>query len=831
MATAGKDIQSKELNALFRSLGELDEEGKQWREQNHTISEMIQFFNALWFPTTFRLYGSEAEDLKCYFPDDVGDVDIMIFQDLDNCIIDEEMLEYSPERPLHVKIKGADHPLLKSCLVEDTEYVATSALKNFDPPIFSGLPILTLGKGISALLHPQFHRIFMTDDITSPAVAMNFASSFGSFAEILEAYKGSIDPLPNFDPASFELFSIITCRFLEIDYTRELADRLNDFWQFFKNSFISLIYNTSTDTVFHDMIGLTVDLWMQFMTILVEINGESNQDESRPKRDLALPRPNSNEDPCVAQEKFGRNASEGERVERNNEIMPVYNHILQSDDSEIASASSTAVEDPLEDRYHPSGQEGKLDQASDGSEENSTTSQKDSQNISNELNTNEDDNRQPIKNSTLLELCFGPATEMQEEPSKQKKFRDMEEAKPYVRVGGIDFVPAFKARGWPNVAKEWIKRKRKWPSPKVVRKVIQEGYHFVVKPPKNNGNPECDFRISFSHAEYLLSQEMNDIQRECYRCLKKCHRTHFSTQPISLVTFHLKTILMHTIEETDPEMWTENNRAECMMKLLLNLMEALRKKHLPHFFVESYNLFSPDCVENADLLETLVDKVEQFLKRPEELVNKLIKDHKDAKQSRKGWRQACQGNLIGSELTVSAKESAQQLEKMEATQSKSNSDIQAQHDELQGKTNSTPSYYDLKDIYVDICRELTTLALSDNGVEGLGNLERKVVESLRECAEKYEIDEEQTFSRLFKIGWNKIYISIWLNKEGLDIERMLARIQSLVELWRENNEEADSTPDPFDPEALLTSGVVKTLLTRLIRSIEPGRPQLTQSFQ
>ena len=37
--------------------------------------------------------------------------------------------------------------------------------------------------------------------------------------------------------------------------------------------------------------------------------------------------------------------------------------------------------------------------------------------------------------------------EMQEEPLKRKKFRDMEEAKPYVQVGGIDFVPALKARG------------------------------------------------------------------------------------------------------------------------------------------------------------------------------------------------------------------------------------------------------------------------------------------------------------------------------------------------------------------------------------------------
>lgn len=305
----------------------------------------------------------------------------------------------------------------------------------------------------------------------------------------------------------------------------------------------------------------------------------------------------------------------------------------------------------------------------------------------------------------------------------------------------------------------------------MVEKVIHEGYHLVVKPPKNNGNPECDFRISFSHAEYLLSQEMNDIHRECYRCLKKFHRAHFSTQPESLVTFHLKTILMQTMEETDAEMWTKNNRAECMMKLLLNLMEALRKKHVSHFSVKPYNLFSPDCVESSELLETLIEKVEQIVERPEEFANNL-------------------------KLIVSV----------------------VPDTELQGRTDGSPSYYDLKDIYLDICRELFNLTLSDNGVEGLGDLKRKLVESLREYAEKYEIDDERTFSQLFEIGWNKIDITIWLNNEGLNIERMLERIQGLVELWRKPNEEADGTPDPFDPEALLISGAF-SLMTLGVLSV------------
>ena len=824
MATAGKDTQSKELNALFRSLGELDEEGKQRREQNHLFSESMQFFNTLWFPTTFRLYGSEAEDLKCYFPDDVGDMDIMIFQDSDNCIIDEEILEYLPENPLHVRIKAADHPLFKSCLVEDTGYVATSALKNFDRAIFStsnASRFITVWKMISTLMNPQICRVFMTNDIISPAITLHMASSFGSLSEMLEAYKGSTDPLPNFDPAACELFAIIVCIIFEIDYTRELADRLNDFWQLCKTSLCSLAYS-STNTIWQDTIGSTGDLFMELITIfLEEIYGERwlaiivckifEVDYTRELADrlndfwqlcktslcsLVYTSTNTTWQDTIGltgdllmelmtileeiygerwwQEQFESNAPERERAERNSawEVLPFHNDILQSD-AELAPASSTGVEDPLED--------------------------------------------------TMLLGGFGPVPEMQEEPSKRKKFRDMEEAKPYVQVGGIDFIPALKARGWPNVAKEWIKRERKWPSHEVVKKVIREGFHLVVKPPKNSGNPECDFRLSFSHAEYLLSQEMNYIQRECYRYLKKSHHTHLSTQPMSLTSFHLKTILLHTIEETDPKIWTESNRAECMMKLLLNLMEAIRKKHLPHFFVKSYNLFSPDCMENSELLETLIAKVEQIVERPEEFANKLIKDEKDAKQSRKGWCPACQGNLIGSELTVSAKESERQLEEIETTQSESNIGIQAQHDELQGSTNTSPSYYELKDIYVDIYRELINLALSDNVVEGLGDLERKLVETLRECAEKYKIDDEQTFSRLFEIGWKKIYITIWLNNEGLNIERMLVMIQGLVELWREPNEEADGTPDPFDLEALLTSGIFKTLLSRMIRCIVPGQ--------
>ena len=146
----------------------------------------------------------------------------------------------------------------------------------------------------------------------------------------------------------------------------------------------------------------------------------------------------------------------------------------------------------------------------------------------------------------------------------------------------------------------------------------------VVKAPKSGGNAECDFRISFSHAEYLLSLEMNDIQRQCYRCLKKYHQVYLSTEPKGVNSFHLKNIFLRTIEETGAEMWIESRRAECMSKLFANLLETLRKEKLPHYFVQSYNLFGRDYIEDPATLESLAKKVERVMENPVKFAEELI---------------------------------------------------------------------------------------------------------------------------------------------------------------------------------------------------------------
>ena len=424
---SSEDSENQHLSHLYKRLAAEIDEKKRLRAFSWQSSLAEEFFEMMTEDlrrkqqqVRLQLYGSSAEDLHAdVFPD----LDVVIFPTADELLIDDEQIEYCfPSNPLHVRIRGTGHPVLQSCLAENTEYVATSALKNFHPAIFGLVSIIN-----------------------------------------------NVDVYPS-------TFALMPGLSLSV-----------------KNSMTG------------PAIKITSDL---------QSNGRKFLN------------------------KFKRT---------------LHKHYCKGGEEE-SIVDSTCLSSEDENEYF----------------------------------------------SERIESFLSKA--------KQR----------------IEYIPAFRCLTWPMVAQEWRERQRKWPSPHVVDQVIREGFHLVVKAPKNGGNPECDFRISFSHAEYLLSQEINEIQRECYRCLKTYHRVYLSTEAKGLISFHLKNIFLRTIEETGGEMWIESRRAECMWKLFANLLKALRERHLPHYFVQSYNLFGIDYIEDPAILESLTQTVEQIMENPVKFAEELI---------------------------------------------------------------------------------------------------------------------------------------------------------------------------------------------------------------
>ena len=153
----------------------------------------------------------------------------------------------------------------------------------------------------------------------------------------------------------------------------------------------------------------------------------------------------------------------------------------------------------------------------------------------------------------------------------------------------FDFVLAIKCNGWPLCAQEWIFRPRCWPSPKLVRTIVKEGFHIVCK-----SSPEGDFRLSYSTAETLLIGNLSNLQFKTYRAFKSFvshYKKNMSPNAKKTVcSYHLKTIFLWYCEKSDPIDWTKDRIAGHLLSLIDDLILALHEKNLPMYFMPKYNL-------------------------------------------------------------------------------------------------------------------------------------------------------------------------------------------------------------------------------------------------
>ena len=427
----------------------------------------------------------------------------------------------------------------------------------------------------------------------------------------------------------------------------------------------------------------------------------------------------------------------------------------------------------------------------------------------------------------VFDHVFGSITELREHAIKEAaNVTDFEKCSDH-QEGGFDFVPAFKAPGWPMVAQEWIRRERKWPSQEVIDQILKEGFHLVAKAPKNGGNLECDFRISFANAEFLLSRELNEVQRECYRCLKKFHRAYLSTNPKSLVSFYLKNLFLQTVEETGAEIWTQSNRVECMMKLFRNLLEALRKRDLRHFFVRSYNLFSIDYIADPNILEPLVGICEKINENPMQFVRKLTQRQNSEQTKRE---QNCMPAL-----NTQGQSDVHQEVSCKGSEKEFKEAINQERISI-----TSFRYHDLKDIFLSTSKEMTDLAFNDPhcSLQCLSSLEKSIIEDLREIG-KYHIIQVADFPKMFDICCDTAYFKILISQEPNIRSRILDGIKSVLEWCKyvlkqddfaPGNEEAiiqrmldPSSKDSFDLNHILPADSGPQFIRKLFRG-EKVRP-------
>ena len=152
-----------------------------------------------------------------------------------------------------------------------------------------------------------------------------------------------------------------------------------------------------------------------------------------------------------------------------------------------------------------------------------------------------------------------------------------------------DIVLCIFCEGWPSCAQEWYTRERFWPDVNLVENITQGRFHIVPK-----SSPDGNFRLSFSRAEIMLIKALTPLQHRVMRSFKavvKYHQDSWSPSVKStLSSYHLKTIAFWYFEKTSQESWSEETVVLHLVALLEELAEALRRQHLPIYFMPKVNL-------------------------------------------------------------------------------------------------------------------------------------------------------------------------------------------------------------------------------------------------
>lgn len=847
--------QTRLLDEFFKSLGEIDEESQKWKQFYESVNKMLQ----LWFEfvasrtgdfAKIELYGSSAENLKNYSFDDVGDLDLLLVLGSDFAV-DEARLEYLPRNPAFAKIKGTGHPLLQSFQAEDTEYISASDVKELYPIVDIFLFSLTFFPRLIKATTSHFPAPLLSStlrerDTFSPALTLDFSAKMESpniLSRRLEQLKG-LD-FQSVDPIELEILPASLCSIRNVDYTSQHAELFDEFLQHCKDSVQSLCNNPRG--ILQGIPNFACKMW--FSEKAKEIRKRVHHIEN-PSR------------------------IESESKAESSAAMVVKPEVEVVDDIQNKSCMCKQIDKAVlckdcakKANLKPVIEEGVVGCVGASREVNSCNNT-----INAELQSQDDDHvvtepdnqrtRQGPKDGSFsqafqrfLEKDIDAFLEwlLEEkaedflsyidtvEPVKELQSPFASESEKYTQSLSFDIVPALQARGWPKaVAGEWIDRKRAWPPPATVHSIIQEGFHLVVKPPKTGGCPETDFRLSFSHAEYLLSRELNDMQRQCYRALKKYHSLYLRTEPKCLVTYHLKTLFLRTCEKSGAGMWTEDNRTACMMELLENLHYALREKFLRHYFITDYNLFDVKKIETPHVLDSLAVKVEQFMRNPTGVLPEPIPGTRSLEVPCKCNDEATteqvdslarsdteqRGQLV-TKNQGNTYSSSQNMSSRTMSHTRTDEDAIRKNNSREIATNTWQGarFHDLKDQYIQICVDLLTKAAEDGNMEEVDDpLERSLVEDIRELTNVYKFHPQRLLEQ-FEKRWQSAYAWIYASCEFYTKQSMLAGIKNNVKVIKHMVLQDGFIGSPRDYSLLLPVDTFVNYYRRMQRTLKSMTPK------
>lgn len=166
----------------------------------------------------------------------------------------------------------------------------------------------------------------------------------------------------------------------------------------------------------------------------------------------------------------------------------------------------------------------------------------------------------------------------------------------------------------PSVRKEWQSEERTtiWPSAEIRRDVLTSECLIIQRAHPSSCQPEVEWKFVFSQGEKLLFKKgLTKIQKDTFSIFKLLMEHMNRNVPRPLKQKHMKSVFFYACEQIKHESW-EDNPAGCMVYLLSDLLQCVKKRCIPHYFIASNNLLDYYSEEEVQALCVHIEALRVF---------------------------------------------------------------------------------------------------------------------------------------------------------------------------------------------------------------------------
>ncbi len=158
-----------------------------------------------------------------------------------------------------------------------------------------------------------------------------------------------------------------------------------------------------------------------------------------------------------------------------------------------------------------------------------------------------------------------------------------------------DGVPCLKLSEWPQEILKWTVRQnddvlfnQNWKS-----EIVQDTPLFLVPTgDRTSQNRKKEFRLSFSMVEIACFEKLTPQMRKAWSIVKYVYKVLFIKYKVDLLsTYHVKTMMMWTIDQVPIQKWQTMSITAFMPQLMVSIRSAVHAQNIPHFFVENCNIY------------------------------------------------------------------------------------------------------------------------------------------------------------------------------------------------------------------------------------------------